>query len=90
MAAAMKYHISQLRGELSARNSYNQYMDLMGKGTKVLYRKKKIYRHMHQDCLIDRSLDEEGEGQVKKRLRKTLGRGRGRTSLPQGRWVQRT
>lgn len=81
---------AQGRGKLSARNSYNQYMDLMGKGTKVLYRKHKIYRHMHQDCLIDRSLDEEGEGQLKKRLRKTLARGGGRISLPQGRWVQRT
>ena len=81
---------AQGRGELSARNSYNQYMGLTGKGRKVLYRQHKIYRHMHQDRLIDSSLDEEGEGHLKKRLRKTPASGWGRRSLPEGRWVQRT
>lgn len=76
---------AQGRGELSARNSYNKYMGLLGKGRKVLYRQHKIYRYIHQDCLIDRSLDEEGEEHLKKRLWKTPASGGGRIGLLEGR-----
>lgn len=71
MAAAMKFHLSQLRKEESSM------LEIPTVHTWVWWGREERCSHTTQDLqthaprLIDRFLDEEGEGHLKKQLQKT-------------------